>query len=124
MHLYAHVKPYMPYIAAKVRLPHISIVCLSTELSRSSMLQEISCSAQQQQQQLSEQCRCHKVAATTVTGVGGQCHAQLRRRTGQLAFVSERDGNMELYMGALKGGRVHKHSLNRLTFHPSMQERW
>ena len=27
-------------------------------------------------------------------------------------------------MGMLKGGRVHKHSLNRLTFHPSLQVRW
>ena len=35
--------------------------------------------------------------------------------------MSERDGNMELYKGELRGGRVHKHSLNRLTFHPSLQ---
>ena len=45
------------------------------------------------------------------------CH----RQTGELAFVSERDGNMELYKGGLKGGRVNKHSLKRLTFHPSLQ---
>ncbi|CAL8471581.1 g11123 [Coccomyxa elongata] len=41
----------------------------------------------------------------------------------KLLFVSERDGNMELYKGHLKHAEGKQHSFKRLTYSPSLQDR-
>ena len=44
------------------------------------------------------------------------------RHTRELVFVSERDGNMELYKGPLEqDGRLNKQGLQRLTYSPALQ---
>lgn len=45
----------------------------------------------------------------------------MRRDGENLLFVSERDGNMELYKGHLKHAEDHRHSFKRLTYSPSLQ---
>ena len=43
------------------------------------------------------------------------------RRQDELFFVSERDGNMELYNRRVKNEMSSKHSYERMTSDPSMQ---
>ncbi len=43
------------------------------------------------------------------------------RRQDELFFVSERDGNMELYNRRVKNEMSSKHSYKRMTSDPSMQ---
>ena len=45
----------------------------------------------------------------------------LCRRQDELFFVSERDGNMELYNRRVKNEMSSKHSYERMTSDPSMQ---